>query len=156
MEDILKDLNASIEKNLPAQIGEVLRKRLQQAEIDAKKVTSLTEDVKYYQETLDAVNKKLVSQQELERKEENVAAKLLDLDTRERNIKIQILETQLTEANKRADISKELVTLVFKNPTYKTTEFNSINKNVPYNTSGYTQYNNESTSESKTTTKETD
>jgi len=40
--DISKEVTAAIEQHLPGAVGEVLRKRLEQAEVDAKSVTALT------------------------------------------------------------------------------------------------------------------
>lgn len=49
------EINAIIEKNLPAQVGETLKKRLEQADNDAAKISVMTEQVKSERERLQEV-----------------------------------------------------------------------------------------------------
>ena len=117
-----KEIEDIIAKNLPQHVGEVLNKRLVQADKDAAELEMCKKDIKNLNENNSALLKRISEQDTIERIQKETEKLKEDLEIRERNLKITVLTLQVDEANKRADVARELAFALFKNPTYKTIE----------------------------------
>lgn len=124
---IEKDLQEVINQHLPQQTSDALRRRLEQADADARVVVRLTEgnatltaQVKALELKLRERDEKLVQAGDLSAREAAVAES-------ERNLKVRILEVRLEEANRRADAVSEFTRGLVRN-----TEFRSgLSRTVP-------------------------
>lgn len=158
--DLNKDIQDTIEKHLPAQIGEVLKKRLDEIPRLEDEVKTLTEDLK----TVSAIsNERKRTNQELSEQlktHQELDIRLTELEKRERNLELELCRKDVSCAQEKANQLFGLVNSIFKNPTYKEniakTSFGS--ENVPVTNNGYTTTQSMSThfNENVTTTRSID
>lgn len=125
MEALQKEITEAIEKQLPAQVGDLLKKRLVKAEEDEVKVAQLHELLNTKREAISNLEAKLSKYQELD-----AYKKLLDdrentISLKERNIKVFEAELKTVEAEKRVNEMFNLVGTVFRSPVFRS----SYNKN---------------------------
>ncbi len=149
--DIQKDIQDAIEKQLPAQVGEVLRTRLEQAEKDAALVKSqaatITEfrsDVRKLEAQVETRDARLKQHAEIDKREAEVSQ-------RERDLKITLLEAQLVTERDKSAFAKEVALGLVRNAEFRRTIFENSNKQVPTMPGAYTMGQNET---SNTTTTE--
>lgn len=123
-----KEIEEIIKKNLPAQVGETLRKTLQQGEqykaeldvtlgsleIEKKKVISLSQQVEQYK-----VN---------DTRNLTLEARELKVREDERNLKVSTLEFQLASEKEKTQFSKEVALSLVRNTEYRKTIFNNENQ----------------------------
>lgn len=136
-----KEFEEIIKKNLPAQVGEVLKTRLEQADRDATQVKQQEELLK---------KKDLANLNLQQRIDEYVAydVRNASLDGREkiiqekeRNLEIETLKFQLSAEKEKTDFSKQVALGLVRNMEYRKTVFD--NESKPYQDQhGYTQYGN--------------
>ena len=113
MEQEIKDI---ISKNLPEQVGSVLKTRLEKAEKDAQYISELEEKLAEKDEKVKTLYKKV---SELE--QNNIDKKQLDafkeeLDTKARELELEITKIKLDEAIKRSEAVYHLTEQVFRSP----------------------------------------
>jgi hypothetical protein len=147
---IQKDIQDAIEKQLPAQVGEVLRTRLEQAEKDAATVkhnaTTLAEfrsDIRKLESQVEARDAKLKQHGDIDKREAEVAQ-------RERDLKITLLEAQLVTEKDKSAFVKEVALGLVRNAEFRRSVFENHNKNVPTMPGSYTQSGTESSNISTT------
>jgi hypothetical protein len=150
--DIQQDIQDAIAKQLPAQVGEVLRVRLEQAEKDAALVKSqkarideLLRDTQRASNMIDARDAQLKRAGDLD-------ARSADLDTRERNIKLTLLEGQLAAETSKTAFAKEVALGLVRNVEYRHSVFENSNKQVPTMPGAYTMSQSESSNKTDTST----
>lgn len=114
-----KEIKQIISENLPEQVGNVLKARLEKAESDKihleelKKVASqYSDEISNLQKDNQKLREKLHWVHELEKRE-------LEIEKRERNIELEISKIQLAEAEKRNGEMSLLVQTVFRSPVYR-------------------------------------
>jgi hypothetical protein len=124
-EETKNEILAAIEKDLPNQIGTLLKKRLELVEKLDAKVLALEEDIEEYE-------KRIKNQKEMLDKHESLDTKRIQLENLENDLEIlsksiqdkekylRTHEAELLqqEAEKRADQAVEIVKLVFRSPVY--------------------------------------
>lgn len=122
-----QELQESIKKNLPQQVGEVLKERLEQADRDAKRVLSLEKEVKNLEEQ-EEVFKGIIEDYK------KFDARNTDLDSREKTledkiIKLEIeqLKYQLSAEKDKTVFSQNLAMGLVRNTEYRKTIFDSEN-----------------------------
>lgn len=147
---IEQDIKDSISKNLPAQVGDVLKTRLEQAEKDAKAIIKLNEELKTKKELLDELsninsdlNAKLHLHKLLDEREKT-------LEKREIRYEVELLKKDIECQKLIAANTIAMMATVFRNPTYQESHFK--NNMVPVTQNGYTS--TIQTSESDTVTKQ--
>ena len=146
------DLQDAIKKNLSAEVGEVLRKRLEQAEKDARDLVTTKADLAdakarlRQEETLDS------QRAEIKGEEAKLAAKEAAIIEREREIrhKEEMAALRLTIADQRANDLKEITRTVFRSPTFQRTV--NVNESVPLTNPNNPGYQTGSAMASKQTT----
>lgn len=117
-----KEIEEIMAKNLPQHVGEVLNKRLVQADKDAADLEASKKEVIKLEEANQILIEKVLNQDAIKKIQKETEQLKEDLEKRERNLRITMLTLELDEANKRADIAREFTFAVFKNPTFKTME----------------------------------
>lgn len=139
--ELEKELQASIKKNLPQQVGDILKQRLEQADKDAKKAEELASK-------LIERNKEVEELEETIRdyKQFDVRNGLLDsLEKeliRERDrLDIEKLTYQLQSEKDKTTFSQNLAMGLVRNTEYKKTIFDSESGGQPFTDgNGYTVY----------------
>jgi DNA repair ATPase RecN len=116
MEQEIKDI---IAKNLPEQVGNVLKERLENAERDAKDLGSLRKDYGNLLTELEEKDKKIQGLSHLESRLDYIKATEESIKERKMETAIQISEIKLQEAEKRADELRSVLEIVFKSPVYR-------------------------------------
>lgn len=151
---ILADLQESIKKNLPAQVGDQLRKRLEEAdELERSNGHLKKSNGDLIDEVIDVKNRLIEADKQVKAanlvlaREEKVAED-------ERNQKVHDSELKAKCAEEKAAQALELVKLVFKSPVYKSEVYRSKTHSPQCMPNG--QYNIAETSnnESKTVIEE--
>lgn len=136
-----EDIKKIIEKNLPAQVSEVLQERLKQADADAISLAHYKIGDTKNKAAIGKLEKQLKEQQALDtdiKVNENL---LKDIEKRERNLEISKLKIKLEESEKRADMVQAFTAGLVRNTTFKKTVFDSFQDGQPViDGQGYTQY----------------
>lgn len=130
------EIEESIRKNLPANVGEILRKEL--AELDRlRNVDTINKDLaKKNEYQAKEIQKNEAIVREYQSREADLVRRETEVKTKENDLEISILKIKLEEANKRADIGKELVSLVFKNREIVTSKSIQSTIHPSYDSSG--------------------
>jgi len=165
---IEQQLKEVIEKNLPQQVGETLKRRLEQLEKDSEEL----QKAKTKLETLDQKCEKLkleiteLSEQNasLKKREDNISQREASVAQKEVELPVTIAEIRAVEAEKRADMSERIVMKVFSSPVFRRTvdendNYRHIREDIPlldqYGCTQYRSMTKEVKSGSSSTTQET-
>jgi hypothetical protein len=116
MEQEIKDI---IQKNLPAQVGEVLRVRLEQADLDSARVKALENSLKSREELIDTQSEALQKYREFDSRNSKLDKREAELNERERNLKIELLEYQLDSEKEKTSFTKEVALGLVRNTNYR-------------------------------------
>jgi len=114
-----KEIQEIIEKNLPAQVGDVLKKRLDQADTLEARVKLLESEIstaRKFSNDLTAENAELKEKMEFHASIDERKSEVLDRENRQ-----GIFEAKLkaTEAENRANEISGFVQMVFKSPVFR-------------------------------------
>jgi hypothetical protein len=123
MEQEFKDI---IAKNLPEQVGNVLKERLENAERDAKDLGSLRKDYGNLLTQLDEKDKKIKELSYLEDRLDYIKATEEAIKERKMEMALQISDIKLQEAEKRADELRNVLEIVFKSPVYRKSHLTNV------------------------------
>ena len=134
MENVIKDLNESIEKHLPNQVGEVLRKRLEQADKDSQTVKDQAIKIDLYKIKEKELRNELDNHFKIDNKMSESKRLLKELEKKQRDQEIFELKTKLEAANSNTTAVTDLVGKLFRNTEYKNNSFKHA--------TGFTQYDN--------------
>lgn len=129
--DISKDIQAVIEQQLPAAVGEVLRKRLEQAESDAKDLIKLSRDYELQSKRVLQMEENILKYQQEMRDHAALDIRERTIAERERDLKVTILETQLAAANDKAEFAKNTALGLVRNTEFRQQALGSNSKNIP-------------------------
>jgi len=114
------DIQESIQKNLPAHVGDVLKTRLEKADADAKAVASLTTQAEELRATaskaMDASHK---AQEEHKAMDEREAA----AKEAERDLRVKVLEIELFAEKRISTTLTDVLSRLVRNTDYRTTVF---------------------------------
>ena len=99
-----QEIQDIIAKSLPAQVGEVLKKRLEQADRDKARVEQLSQELDGKKHECSVLNETIAKHHNLTEREKGIEAREVDVSKREKNIEVIILQSKLEEANKRAEL----------------------------------------------------
>lgn len=114
-----EDIKAIIEKNLPAQTGEVLQKFLEQGKKDAEMVKYQAAQLLACNDTLKEKNSIIENYKKLDDKISSLVAREKLIEEKERDQKVFEATIKLQEAEKRISEMANLTALVFKSPVYR-------------------------------------
>lgn len=116
-----KEILDIISKNLPEQVGSVLKKRLEEAEGDKKRIEHLEYSVKYNTDKVLILEKQLGEYKVLEVRQKELDSREKEISKRENNQKVWEAELKALEADKRAIELAGFVGMVFKSPVFRKT-----------------------------------
>jgi hypothetical protein len=114
-----------IKKNLPAQVGETLKKRLEQADIDASELKNYKEAVIGRDKTITELTKKIEEYKQFDVRNANIDAREVAVKEEERNMKVKNLEYQLQAEKEKTVLIREVTMGLVRNTEYKKTIFDN-------------------------------
>ncbi len=150
--DITADIQDAIAKQLPAQVGEVLRVRLEQAEKDAKERSILESRNAEQRREIQQLEARVTNRDIELKKAGDLNARAADLDKRERDLRITLLEAQLAASNTNATFAKEVALGLVRNVEYRHSVFETNSKQVPTAPGSYTMSQTDTSNKSDTST----
>lgn len=125
------EIQEIIKKNLPAHVGDVLKKRLEQADADASELKNYKEAVVSRDKTITEQQKKIEEYKQFDDRNIKLEAREKTVAEQERNLRISTLEYELkSEKEKTALITSVAMGLV-RNTEYKRSIWDSERQN-PY------------------------
>ena len=131
-----EEIKAIIEKNLPAQVGEVLKQALEQGQVNLRTAKSRGEEItrllkanEELSSTIDEYSKKDAEYKSIVKREEDVRNREIHQDLVEAKIK-------LVESEKRATEAVNFVGMVFKSPIFRKTASSQDNWVAAYQQDG--------------------
>lgn len=152
MDTLTEEIKESIRKNLPEQVGEALKVRLEDAEGMERKITELTDDLQDAEREVDTVKAQRGKAIEECGKLEALRLKAETVAESENRLKVTIAEIQRDAANERVEAVERIVSLVFKNPTIKKTAYENGTTPVQDNSGYVTQQSKSSSTDTTETT----
>lgn len=142
-DDLMKEIQESIKKNLPLQVGEELKKVIEQGKIDAAKVKQLTTENTSLNSTINSLNTRLTEYAKLDERNAGLEAREKKVIEDERDIKYKTFEYQLNAEKEKTQFAKDVALGLVRNTEYRRKLFD--NTNEPYKDQfGCIQYMNKS------------
>ena len=126
-----QEINAIIEKNLPAQVEEILQKQLAQGEKDAKELESTVKALEAQRKQTDLLEAQVNEYHKLDVRNSALELREKEVAEKERLIELSTMKIQLEEANKRADIVINFTNGLVRNTSFRKTVFDNENQ-APY------------------------
>lgn len=121
-----KEIEEIIKKNLPAQVGDVLKARLEQAGLDAVKVKQLEGTLLHRNSEITNLNKTIEEYRKLDERNSKLDAREKGIEERERKQDVWEANLKVTEMEKRITDNTNFVGMVFKSPIFRKTTSESI------------------------------
>jgi len=131
-----KEMQEIIKKNLPAQVGDALKTRLEQAEKDADTVKRQAEQILSKEAIIRCLEKIVSDYREFDARNVALEGREKAVADSERNLKIATLEFQLAAEKEKTTFSKEVALGLVRNTEYRKNVFDNENQ------SGYYDGNN--------------
>lgn len=122
------EIKAIIEKNLPAQVGDVLKLRLEQAEKDVVKVKQQEEALQSKNVTITGLEKQVADYKKFDERNATLEAREKAVADGERNLKVATLEFQLTAEKEKTQFSKDVALGLVRNTEFRKHIFDSENQ----------------------------
>ena len=119
MENLQKEIAEAIDKNLPNQVGELLKKRLEKADSDAVLLEQQRKNIKNQGETIGNLEEKLNKHLELDTKHNFLLMCEKELIKQANSQKVFEAELKMGAANSKVVMLQDLMQTVFRSPVYK-------------------------------------
>ena len=116
--DITKELEEIIKKNLPEATASTLKKYLEEAEENKKKLTANTVLVDNSTKAIVALNVEIAGLRDRVKTEGELVARERAVSDKENKLEVILANLRAVEAEKRADAIYNLAGIVFKNPSF--------------------------------------
>lgn len=134
--NIKTEMQEIIKKNLPAEVGEVLKERLAQADKNAIELESKKAQIETLIGNQNALNKRIDEYVKLNERNARLDERENLIEARERQAKVTELEIMLAEANKRADIVVDFTKGLVRNTSFRESVYHNRTKDGYYDTNG--------------------
>lgn len=131
------EIKKIIEKNLPAQVGETLQKRLREAEADRELVGEQIKALEDSDRIISQLSSSLAAYRQFDERNDKLTIRENAVGIKETQQKVDELNIRLEESNKRADIVVDFTKGLVRNTTFRKTVFDNENQ------AGYYGPNNE-------------
>jgi hypothetical protein len=145
-----KEIKAAIEANLPAQVGDVLKEKLLQADRDAANVRTITEELYKLRGDLNDRDAKLSEYSKFDARND-------ELDKREEDLGLKVRLSVINELNYKLEAEKDKTTFVkelamglVRNTEYRRELFDSQSKPVNVDQYGNQHYANSTQNSTET------
>lgn len=143
-----------IEKNLPAQVGDVLKKRLEQADADATKVKQLEDQLVNRNQHVTKLEATIADYKKSDERNAALEAREKACDTQERDLKMKTLEYQLQAEKEKTSFSKEVALGLVRNTEFRKDVFDTRSGPEGKDQYGNPQYATHTISATETTKKQ--
>lgn len=147
-----EEIKVIIEKNLPAQVGDVLKIRLKQADKDAEELKATVIAYNNARKEIELHLAKIEEYRKLDERNAALNKREEDVSERERNKKVWEAELKLSEAEKRISENVNFVGMVFRSPIYRKSTSEYYNHMDHYTNGGSEKYKSSQNSTEETTT----
>ena len=148
-----KEIKLIIEKNLPAQVGTVLKEALAKAESDAVALEESKKALVNLKEFNRSIEERLNAHGKLDAREVSVTAREVAVEKKEVRQEVDILTIKLEESEKRADAVTDFTTGLVRNTIFRKSILDSETPGAYQNPDGSWTYP-AATNKSLTETKE--
>lgn len=148
------EIKESIEKNLPLQVGSILKTRLEKAEKDEKEVVSLQQQVENLKRTVSDRDSKIKEYEKFDERNNSLNARELELNKKEHNLDIEVLKFQLATEQDKSSFAKNVALGLVRNTEYRRNLFDSQNSPDARDQYGNIQYSNKTQTSTETKTVE--
>jgi hypothetical protein len=120
-----EEIQEIIEKNLPKQVGETLKLRLEKADRDEESVKDLTTVNKLYEGEIEHLKERIVDYEKFDSRNMKLDSREKELNDKERNLKITELTYQLDSEKAKSLHSDAIAMGLVRNTTYRKNVFDN-------------------------------
>jgi len=139
--ELEKELQESIKKNLPQQVGEVLKQRLEQADKDANEVKRLKELLDKYADDKIGLEKQIEEYKQFDSRNSLLESREKEIETKEKQLEVETLKYQLQSEKDKTEFSQKVALGLVRNVEYRKNIFDTETSGQPVtDTNGYTHY----------------
>lgn len=131
-----KEISEIIEKNLPAQVGDVLRKRLQQADEYEGLIKLQVESIKIKDELIEKQDAEIRAYKRFDDRNAVLDQKEKDVSNAQIELRIKTLEYQLDSEKDKTNFSKDVALGLVRNLEYRKSMVGSESQNGYTDSSG--------------------
>lgn len=133
------EIQEIIKKNLPQQVGEVLKLRLEQAEKDAKKVIELENKISQLEKTVNEKQSELSSYKLLDERNSKLNEREELLNKKQHDLDLDILQHKLESEKDKSEFAKSVALGLVRNTEFRKSVFDSENQQSYYNDNVWVQ-----------------
>jgi len=123
-----EEIRLAIEKNIPAQVGDVLRQRLEQAEKDAVKVKQQEEALQNKNAAITKLEKQLAEYKTCDERNAKLQEREKKIAEEEINLKVTKLEYELIAEKSKSDFAERVALGLVRNVEYKKAIMENVSK----------------------------
>ena len=117
--DLREQIQAAIDKDLPKQVGDSLKRRLEEAD-ESERVLELTKaDLKKTLETVLNLKEKISNLEALKIEKQDLDRKTKDLEKRENDLKITVLTSQLESEKEKSKFGFDVALGLVRNTEFR-------------------------------------
>lgn len=120
-----QEIKEIIQKNLPAQVGEVLRETLEQAEKDAEQVKILSENINKKTFEIKNLHYEIEEYRKFDERNQQLEQREKDVANKERNLTIQQLTYELNSEKEKTQFSKDVALGLVRNTEFRKSIFDN-------------------------------
>ena len=131
------EIQEIIKKNLPQQVGDVLKVRLEQAEKDAKKVLELEDKLNQFQTTINEKQSELSAYKLLDERNSKLDEKEQVLNKKQHDLDLEILQHKFESEKDKSDFAKSIALGLVRNTEFRKSVFDSENQQPYYEGQNY-------------------
>ena len=146
-----KEIQDIIEKSLPKQVGDTLKKRIELVDELEKEIKRLKSEIEKYENNNTLLNNKVRNLEHLASKENEILLKEKSLQDKERNLELDILKEKIKFTETNYQNIRQLAEIVFKNRVLTYSKWSSTEQRDPHN---FYNRDNVTSSETLTVTKD--
>lgn len=132
-----REIEESIAAHLPAQVGEVLKKRLEQADRAERELASTKSALDLSLDQITRLHDEVATLKNRVSTEEKLAQIEKDLAERERNLQIEVLKIKLDASDQSAKFARDLAMGLVRNIEFRNSVFSSSSSSEPIINNGY-------------------
>lgn len=117
--DLREQIQAAIDKDLPKQVGDSLKKRLEEADETERKLELATSDIKEAIDKILYLKEKISVLEDLKIEKEDLDRKTKDLEKRENDLKITVLTSQLESEKEKSKFGFDVALGLVRNTEFR-------------------------------------
>ena len=118
MDSVIKEMEEVIKKNLPEATASTLKKYIEEAEENKRKLTANTAAADYNTKAILALNVEIAELKDRVKTETELVSREKVVSDKENKLEVTLANLKVAEAEKRADAVYNLAGIVFKNPSF--------------------------------------